>query len=202
MRIPAKGKSHADVKAELTTKLKHEASDDDLYSSLMYPGVHADFAKFGRDFGDVSCLPTPAFFYGLRPGEEVQVSIEAGKVLFIKLINIGTADKDGRRVIGYELNGMPREATVVDKGIAKETKSRAKASASDPLQIGAPIPGMVTALEVTVGKPVSKGDKLATLEAMKMQTNLLAPADGVVAEVLVSVGGAVEAGDLMIKLRA
>jgi pyruvate carboxylase len=150
----------------------------------------------------VSVIPTPAFFYGLRPGEEVQVSIEAGKILFIKLINIGTPDKDGRRVIGYELNGMPREAMVVDKSIAKETKARAKASASDPMQIGAPIPGMVTALDVTVGKPVAKGDKLATLEAMKMQTNLLAPADGVVAEVLVSVGDAVEAGDLMIKLRS
>ena len=70
------------------------------------------------------------------------------------------------------------------------------------MQIGAPIPGMITALEASVGKAVAKGDKLATLEAMKMQTNLLAPADGTVAEVLVTVGEAVEAGDLMIKLRA
>jgi pyruvate carboxylase len=191
-----------DVKAEIAAKFRREASDDDLYSHLMYPQVFADFAKFQAAYSDVSCVPTPAFFYGLRPGEEVQVSIEEGKVLFIKLISLGAADKDGRRVISYELNGMPREATVVDKSIAKETKARAKASASDPLQIGAPIPGMVTALEATVGKAVTKGDKLATLEAMKMQTNLLAPADGTVAEVLVSVGEAVEAGDLMIKLRA
>jgi pyruvate carboxylase len=191
-----------DVKAEIAAKFRREASDDDLYSHLMYPQVFADFAKFQASYSDVSCVPTPAFFYGLRAGEEVQVSIEEGKVLFIKLISLGTADKDGRRVISYELNGMPREATVVDKSIAKETKARAKASASDPLQIGAPIPGMVTALEATVGKAVTKGDKLATLEAMKMQTNLLAPADGTVAEVLVSVGEAVEAGDLMIKLRA
>jgi len=191
-----------DVKAEIATKFRREPSDDDLYSHLMYPQVFADFAKFQASYSDVSAVPTPAFFYGLRPGEEVQVSIETGKVLFIKLINVGTADKDGRRVIGYELNGMPREATVADKSVAKETKTRAKASASDPLQIGAPIPGMVTALEATVGKAVTKGAKLATLEAMKMQTNLLAPADGTVAEVLVGVGEAVEAGDLMIKLRA
>ena len=65
----------------------------------------------------------------------------------------------------------------------------------------APIPGMITAFEASVGKAVSKGDKLATLEAMKMQTNILAPTDGTVAEVLVSIGDAVEAGDLMIKLR-
>ena len=191
-----------DVKAEIAAKFRREPGDDDLFSHLMYPQVFADFAKFQASYSDVSCVPTPAFFYGLRPGEEVQVIIEEGKVLFIKLIGVGTADKDGRRVISYELNGMPREATVLDKSIAKETKSRAKASASDPLQIGAPIPGMVTALDATVGKAVTKGDKLATLEAMKMQTNLLAPADGTVAEVLVTVGEAVEAGDLMIRLRA
>ena len=190
-----------DVKADVADKTKRDASDDDLYSHLMYPQVFADFAKFQASFSDVSCLPTPAFFYGLRPGEDVAVSIEEGKVLIIKLINIGSPDKDGRRVINFELNGLPREATVFDKSIAKEVKSRAKAAASDPLQIGAPIPGMVTALEASVGKAVTKGAKLATLEAMKMQTNILAPADGTVVEVLVTVGEAVEAGDLMIKLK-
>ena len=191
-----------DVKAEVAEKTKREATEDDLYSHLMYPTVFADFAKFQSSFSDVSCLPTPAFFYGLRPGEEVAVSIEEGKILIIKLINIGTPDKDGRRVITFDLNGLPREATVLDKSINKEVKSRPKAAASDPLQIGAPIPGMITVMNASVGKAVTKGEKLATLEAMKMQTNILAPADGTVAEVLAGVGEAVEAGDLMIKLRA
>ncbi len=192
----------ADVRTELTGKLKHEPSDDDLYSHLMYPGVFADFAKFQREFGDVSCLPTPAFFYGLKPGEEVSVAIDEGKVLFIKLINVGSPDKDGRRVITYELNGYPREAVVVDKSLSKSVKARAKADAADPLQIGAPIPGMVTALSATVGGKVAKGDKLATLEAMKMQTNILAPADAIIAEVLVTTGDTVEAGNLVVRLRS
>jgi pyruvate carboxylase len=191
----------ADVRAELATKLKHEPGDDDLYSHLMYPQVFADFAKFQREFSDVSCVPTPAFFYGLRPGEEISVEIDPGKVLFIKLINVGAPDKDGRRVINYELNGYPREAVVTDKSLAKAVKARAKADAADPTQVGAPIPGMVTALSASVGSKVAKGDKLATLEAMKMQTNILAPADGIIAEVLVAVGDSVEAGDLIAKLR-
>jgi pyruvate carboxylase len=191
-----------EVRAELTTKLKHELNDDVLYSHLMYPQVFADFAKFQREFSDVSCLPTPAFFYGLKPGEEVNVAIDEGKVLFIKLINVGTPDKDGRRVITYELNGYPREAVVADKTLAKTVKARAKADAGDPLQVGAPIPGMVTALSATVGGKVAKGDKLATLEAMKMQTNILAPMDGVIAEVLVTTGDSVESGDLIVKLRS
>jgi pyruvate carboxylase len=190
-----------EVKSELTAKLKHEASDDDLFSHLMYPSVFADFAKFGREFGDVSCLPTPAFFYGLKPGEEISVAIDEGKVLFIKLINVGAPDKDGRRVITYELNGYPRETVVVDKSQAKTVKARAKADPASPLQIGAPIPGMVTSISATIGSKARKGDKLAVLEAMKMQTTIYSPVDGVIAEVLVTVGESVEAGDLLVKLR-
>ncbi|MHA3771718.1 pyruvate carboxylase [Verrucomicrobiota bacterium sgz303538] len=191
-----------EVKAEVANKTKREPSEDDLYSHLMYPQVFADFAKFQRDYSDVSVLPTPAFFYGLKPGEEISVSIEEGKVLFIKLINVGSPDKDGRRVISYELNGMPREAVVLDKSIAKEVKTRAKADPAAPTQVGAPIPGMITALSTSVGSKVSKGDKLATLEAMKMQTTVYAHADGVVAEVLVAVGDSVEAGDLLVRVLA
>ena len=191
-----------DAKAELSTKTKREPSDDDLFSHLMYPSVFADFAKFQREFGDVSPLPTPAFFYGLKPGEEISVSIEEGKVLFIKLINIGAPDKEGRRVISYELNGMPREAQVVDKSIAPKSKSRAKADPNDTAQVGAPIPGMVTAVSASVGSRVAKGDKVVTLEAMKMQTTIYAHHDGVVAELPVAVGDSVEAGDLLLKLRA
>ncbi len=191
-----------ETKAEVSQKTKREATEDDLYSHLMYPQVFADFAKFQRDFSDVSVLPTPAFFYGLQPGEEISVSIEEGKVLFVKLINIGTPDKEGRRIVSYELNGMPRDALVLDKSIAKEVKARMKANAADPLQVGAPIPGMITALTASVGGKIAKGDKIATLEAMKMQTTVYAHANGVVGEVHVAVGDSVEASDLLIRLRS
>ena len=147
-------------------------------------------------------LPTPAFFYGLKLGEEISVPIEEGKLLFIKLINVTAPDKDGRCVIGFELNGMPREVVVVDKSIAPKAKPRIKADAANPLHVGAPIPGMVTALHATLGSKVAAGEKLATLEAMKMQTTLYAHADGIVDELLAAVGDAVEAGDLLARIRA
>ncbi len=189
------------TKAELALKLKRETNEDDLYSHLMYPQVFAEFAKFARDYSDVSVLPTPAFFYGLKPGEEISVDIEEGKTLFIKLINTGAPDKDGRRVISYELNGMPRESSVQDKSVAPKVKARPKANASNPKEVGAPIPGMVTALPLGIGSKVTKGDKIVTLEAMKMQTTLYAPADGVLDELLVQVGDSVESDDLLARLR-
>ena len=190
------------AKDELAGKLKREITDDDLYSHLMYPEVHAEFSRFVRDFGEVSALPTPAFFYGLKPGEEISVSIEEGKILFIKLINIGSPDKDGYRIVTFELNGMAREASTLDKSIQTKPKARLKAELADPLQLGAPIPGIITSLAVSVGTKVAKGDKLLTLEAMKMQTTLYAAADGVVDEIKAQVGDTVESKDLLIRLRA
>ncbi|MGH8020956.1 MAG: pyruvate carboxylase [Opitutaceae bacterium] len=192
----------AALKQELAAKLKHEPSNDELYSHLMYPQVFAEFAKHRREFGDVSVLPTPAFFYGLEPGQEISVEIEEGKVLIIRLINVGASDKDGRRTVSYELNGITREAFVVDKGIAPKTKARPKADLADPLQVAAPIPGLVVVMTASVGAKVAKGDKLLLLEAMKMQTTVYAQAAGVVTEVHAAVGDTVEAKDLIVKLRA
>ena len=139
----------------------------------MYPEVFAEYAKFERDYGDLAVLPTSAFFYGLKPGEEISVDIEAGKTLFIKLIHLGEVDKDGRRIVTFELNGMTRETSILDKSAPVKAKARPKADPADPLQVGAPIPGLITALSVGVGSKVKKGDKLLTLEAMKMQTHPL-----------------------------
>ncbi len=190
------------LRAELATKLKRPATDDDLYSHLMYPQVFATFEKHRQDFSDVSMLPTPAFFYGLQHREEINVAIEPGKTLIIRLINVGEAEKDGRRTITYELNGMTRETYIADKGTVPKVKQRPKADLTDARQIPAPIPGLIAAISVSVGHKVAKGDKLLMMEAMKMQTTVSAPMDGVVEEVLVALGDTVQSKDLLLKLRA
>ena len=189
------------VRTELTEKLKRPATDDDVYSHLMYPQVFADFAKHLAAYSDVSVLPTPAFFYGLKPGEEISVNIEEGKVLIIRLISVGAPDKDGRRAISYELNGIGRETFIADKSVAPKTKARPKADLADPTQVAAPIPGLIAQLQVSVGTKVAKGDKLLMMEAMKMQTTVYAPCDGVVSELNVAVGDTVESKDLLLRVR-
>ena len=186
----------------LREKHRREITDADLYAHLMYPEVYAEFARFQRAFEDVSPVPTGAFFYGLKPGEEISIEIEAGKTLFVKLIHIGEPDKDGYRTVLFELNGRPRETFVLDAAVQTKAKPREKADPGDPLQLGAPIPGMISTLPVSVGARVAKGDKLLTLEAMKMQTTVYAPVDGVVAELLVQVGDSVQSKDLLLRLRS
>ena len=191
----------AKTRSDLAEKLKRPATDDDLYSHLMYPTVFADFAKHLQASSDVSVLPTSAFFYGLKPGEEISVHIEQGKVLIIRLISVSPPDKDGRRTISYELNGIGRETFIIDKTIVPKTKARPKADLADVTHVAAPIPGLIATLAVSVGSKVAKGDKLLMMEAMKMQNTVYAPCDGVVAELHIALGDTVESKDLLVKIR-
>jgi pyruvate carboxylase len=208
-RKPLRGRPGASLKPlnfkkiqnELESKLKHEITMDDVHSHVMYPEVFGDFAKKVRDYSDLSVLPTPAFFYGMKVGQEISVDIEEGKTLFIRMVNISPVDQEGKRQVTFELNGMPRQMSITDRSVQPKVKPRTKADPTLPQQIGAPIPGLVTAISATVGTKVAKGDKLITLEAMKMQTTIYAPCDGVVSESLVQVGETVESKDLLLKLK-
>jgi pyruvate carboxylase len=180
---------------------RNECTEDDLYAYLMYPQVFKDLVKYLNEYGHARVLPTPAFFYGLKPGEEISVEIEEGKVLIVKLIYVSEPDKEGLRTLTFELNGRARECVIQDKSIKSETKRRVKADSADKMQVGAPIPAMVTAVTATVGHKVKKGEKLVILEAMKMQTTVYALADGIVDKVEVHVGDQVDSKDLLVQLR-
>ena len=210
-RVPLTGRpgdraAHVDLDAtreQLGKTLGRRATDDDLYSHLMYPQVFAEFDQFVTTYGEMAGLPTTAFFYGLSVGEEIEVEIDRGKLLFIKLINMGEPDDQGRRSVFYELNGMPRESQVVDKALAPtHVVTRPKGTAGDPLQAIAPMPGMVTDLAVGVGTKVKAGDPLITLEAMKMLTTISAGLDGTVTEIFVKKGDVVANDDLLARLEA
>jgi pyruvate carboxylase len=191
------------TRTDLSKQLGREASTDDLYSHLMYPQVFADFDALRTKYDDLSKLPTPAFFYGLQIGEEIEVEIDPGKTLIVKLISIGEADSAGRRALFYELNGMPRESIIRDAALApKNLVTRPKGEPSNPAHACAPMPGVVSEVVAKVGQEVKQGDKLVTLEAMKMLTTISAGLDGVVKEVPVKKGDQVESDDLLVKIEA
>ncbi len=188
------------ARKELEGKLRHAPTERDLISYLLYPKVFLDFAESQAKYSDLSVLPTPVFFYGMSTGEEVSLDIEPGKTLIIKFLTIGEAQPDGRRAVYFELNGQPREIFVTDKSLAAgAVKARAKAEPGNAKHVAAPMPGAVVAVAVAVGDEVAAGQKLLSLEAMKMETTLYAEREGKVAEVLVRPGSQVEGGDLVIR---
>ena len=66
----------------------------------------------------------------------------------------------------------------------------------------APMPGKVTSVDVAAGEQVSKGQRLLTLEAMKMEHAMLAPFDGVVAELNVEAGAQVQVEAVLARVEA
>ncbi len=174
--------------------------DAQLASYLMYPKVFVDYAADRAAYGDIGMLPTPVFFYGMEPGQEISIDIERGKTLIVSLVAVSEVHDDGTRTVFFELNGQPRNVRVRDRSqVARRPESR-KAENGNASHVGAPMPGKVVTVAVKAGQAVKGGDTLLTLEAMKMETSVRAEADGKVAEVLVEPGALVDAKDLLLVL--
>jgi len=200
---PSENLAPVDFAAEQKTLEKttgHAISADDLLSYLLYPEVFLKYDKFRQTYADVSVLPTPAFFYGLKSGEEITVEIASGKSLIIKFLTISEPHPDGTRTLFFELNGQPREVTVRDKALRVTERAHPKADPADPAQVGAPTAGVIGGIAVQLNQIVERGAKLLTLEAMKMQSNIYAPIAGRIAKLLVAPGQHVEAKDLLVTI--
>ncbi|NBW86824.1 MAG: pyruvate carboxylase, partial [Planctomycetia bacterium] len=174
-------------------------SPREVLSWLLYPRVFQDFAQHRAKHGDVSVLPTPAFLEGPKPGEELAVDIEPGKTLVIRLLTVGEPHADGTRTVFFELNGQPRSVSIADKSLEAKIQRRPKAVPGDARELGAPMPGLIVTVAVRPGDTVAKGQKLLSLEAMKMETTVYAERDGKIADVLVAPGTPVEAQELVVR---
>jgi len=187
-------------KNALEKKLGHPLGQDDLLSYLLYPDVFTKYDKFQQSYSDVSVLPTPAFFYGLKSGEEITVDIESGKSLIIKFLTTSEPHPDGTRTLFFELNGQPREVNLRDRALRVVERAHPKADPADPGQVGAPTAGVISGVAVQANHAVERGAKLLTLEAMKMQSNIYAPISGRIMKILVASGQHVEAKDLLVTI--
>jgi pyruvate carboxylase len=185
---------------KLKKLLGHDPSGQDVITHLLYPRVFQDFTAHQQAYSDTSMLPTPSFLYGQQPGEELSVEIEPGKTLIVKLLTIGEPHPDGRRTAFFELNGQPRSVNIIDKSLKVDVARRPKADPTDARQVAAPMPGLVVNVAVQVGESIKKGQKLISMEAMKMETTLYAEQDGRVAELFVKPGTPVEAGELVVRM--
>jgi len=189
------------LRKDLSEQLEGKRVDDeDLSGYLMYPKVFLDYMGRHRTYGPVRTLPTPVFFYGMEPGDEISVEIDPGKILEVRLQAIGDTGEDGEARVFFELNGQPRVIRVPDRKVMAETVARPKAEAGNANHIGAPMPGVVASVAAQAGAEVKAGDLLLTIEAMKMETGIHAERDAVVKAVHVSAGGQIDAKDLLVEL--
>ena len=163
----------------------------------LYPQVVEDFLAGYETYGDISQMPSDIFFYGMERGESMEMSIEEGKTLMIKYIGPGERNDDGTLELQFELNGSRRNVLIRDPHAEVEAEQIRLASAEDKTEIGATIMGAVSRMAVKPGDKVKKGDVVAIVEAMKMETGISAAIDGTVEAVYAQPGDVVQAGQLL-----
>ena len=181
-------------------KFRNDPERKDLISYAMYPKVYEDFCRHRKEYGYITRMGSHVFFNGMALGETNKINIEDGKTLVIKYLGLGDHNDDGTINVQFELNGMRREVAVRDPNASEKTRQVVQADESDPRQVGASIPGMVSKIHVQPGDTVEENQVLMTIEAMKMETAVTARTAGKVREIRVKEGQAVKAKELLMLL--
>ena len=175
------------------------AKPRETLNRLLFPGPTRDFEQARQDYGDISLLPTQAFWYGLRADADTEVEYEAGKLLLFGLEAVGEADERGLRTVMGTINGQLRPTVVRDRSVDVTVAQTEKADMANPGHIAVPFAGVVNPL-VDEGDTIAAGQTVATIEAMKMEASITSPKAGVVKKMLIPATRQCEGGDLLLVL--
>ena len=172
---------------------------DVTQGQIIYDGIDV---KSIRKEGSFRYMGSDIFFHSLAEGETCEVKLGEGRVLIVKLQEVRAVDNDGMREAIFEVNGNRRIIKIKDKTVTvNSSNSVLYADESNPLEVGANIPGNIIKVLVKEGEKVEANQPIAVIEAMKMETNILAAAAGTVERIYVSEGQQVKAGEMVAKLK-
>jgi len=197
----------AKERRELAKNLGYEPTDQQLVTYLQHPNDAVAFFKFEEKFGRAHVLPPSILFRrgGFKLGETIKFCDHSGKEHVIEIGPMQT-DEGGKTHVYLNVDHHQRvfefEPEAVRGGEAKAVKLT-KGEIEDLAKAGdmrAPFNANVCEVSVTVGQEVKVGDRLAILEAMKMQTPINSQVGGKVGKIATKVGAAVQPGDELIKV--
>ena len=170
----------------------------DFLSYKFYPKVFEEYFNHHLQYGDVSYIPTKAFFYGLKSHEEISIEFEPGKTVIVEYLYTSKPDAEAVRTVFFNLNGQTRAVKIKDNNV-QSTKVIHQKAVTDK-EIGAPLQGKLVQVNVAVGDTVKKDTPLFALEAMKMESTVSAPFAGKVKKVFLLEGTMLEQNDLVVEL--
>ncbi|WP_077075342.1 pyruvate carboxylase [Aedoeadaptatus urinae] len=192
-------------RAHLKKIMGHEPTERDVTSYSLYPKVFDEYASNFSKYDQLWRMGSDIFFHGLQEGETAEVAVGEGKNMIVTLVEVGKLKEDGKRTLTFEINGSRRSVDITDNTRpmhhATGGSATIMADESNPLEVGASIPGTVAKINVAVGDKVKESQPLLVLEAMKMETNIISPMDGIVEHISVKEGDSVESGQLVLELK-
>ncbi len=163
---------------------------------LMLPAEAAAFERQRAVHGNVAVIPTRPFLFGLEPGRIETVTLGPGQQVFVELDAVGDLDDTGRRSIHLRANGQPIAFRVKDNNAPVTAVARPKAEPGNPAHLAASVPGVVH-LHAAAGDVVQRGQRIAVIEAMKMEAPVTSTRAGTLITLTVATGTQVEPGDLI-----
>lgn len=171
----------------------------DFLSYQMFPKVYDEYYHYQNEFGEVSNIPTPAFFYPLKNDEELLIELGKGKTIHVRLIYVSDADDTGMRTVSFELNGYNRTIRVKDNSV-KSLKPQHKKVSDPGKETGAPLQGKLSVVLVKEGDALNTGTPLFVIEAMKMESTVSAAREGKVKKIHINPGTMVDQNDVVIEM--
>ena len=129
--------------------------------------------------------------YDLTIMEEEETDME------IPAVEVARAQKEQPALSHKPPELLPRTR----KSSPPEMPSSPTVSESVPIEVHAPMPGVIIKISVPPGSQVSRGDELVVLEAMKMKNPIRSPREGVVDKIFVQEGQSVNYDDVLVKFR-
>ena len=150
----------------------------DALARILFPGPYEDYQSARERHGDVSLLPTAAFFYGLREDQALPVDLGPGVRVIFELDAIGEPDENGVRTVMTRVNGQLRPLDVRDRTIKATGQQIERADPAAPR----PHPGAGDRRRhhprQRPASEVAAGDPVAVIEALKMESTISAPIAG------------------------
>ena len=166
---------------------------------LMLPAEAAAHERLRATHGNVALIPTRPFLFGLEPGHVETLTLAPGQQVFVELDAIGDLDDTGRRSVHLRANGQPIAFRVIDTNAPTTAITRAKAEPGNPAHLAATVPGVIH-LHTAIGEQIQPGQRIAVIEAMKMEAPITSTSAGIIATLTVTTGTQVEPGDLIATL--
>jgi pyruvate carboxylase len=190
------------LRKELSDSIGRNPTEEEFILYLMHPKDALEMIEFREKYGEAPLvLPTDVWRHGLKNhGDKVEFELW-GKPYCIELVSIG-AEHEGLIHVVMRVNNKTRVYTV-ETPSAKKVEIR---MAKSPGDIAAPITGNIWRIgnpergALRSGDIVHKGEEIANLEAMKMETAIVAPFDAHIEEICVKLNDPVQEGQLLFVL--
>ncbi len=191
----------------LTDRIGEEPTDKQLVLYLQHPNDAVEFFKFEAKFGKVYVLPPSIFLHqgSFEPGETLSFLDHTGKEHMVE-VGPSTVNEDGQTSVYLNVDHHQRIynfAPELAEGAVAPAAAMSKEEILDLAKAGdirASFVGNICEVSVEAGQEVAAGDKVAVMEAMKMQTPITSEIDGIVTTVSAKVGDSLQPGDKILKV--